>query len=216
MVNERQIAPGAYAEIVSYIQLGLTELFSRFAIRTAETTIEHNSAITLYYLHSRYAESNDQSLEPIKYIKDSVENPFNDRVLAITTVFDSLGREVPLNNPYRIPGAHTPFFDCLQFDEVIDEALVDVTYRVDHPLLTVNELTDPTTIKVEIPPYLMIPLLYFVASRTYAALNVNDESQNSAVYLNKYEVALKQIQLDGLLHQTVVSTEDLFGRLGWI
>ena len=55
------IVPDNYPKVISYINMGLLELYKRFPLRLKELVIQQNEGIGTYILDSNYAVANNES-----------------------------------------------------------------------------------------------------------------------------------------------------------
>lgn len=204
-----------YEKIVSHVNLGLTEIYSRFDLKTDTVVIQQIPEFTRYVLDSRYAKSNplntDDQLFP-KYIIDSRFYPFKDNIIKIETVEDELGVCWSINDEdctgsVRIEGhniIHTPFPSI--------EAALFVRYRAkpDNIVLGAN---DPDTIILDIPPQLHNALLAFVAHRIFAGRDA--QSAEAQIYLTKFLEICAFVENQGLVYKTDLETCRL-EKKGWV
>jgi len=192
-VDETGIQVCDYPKIVPHVNLAVTELHKRFSLRVDEVTIQQYDQIQKYYLQRRFAQTNADSDEPIKYIVDSTYAPFNGNVLRIEKVIDELGRELFVNESDEYWSVHTPSYDCVQMPYPEKENQMIVTYRADaESKIQIAEL-DPTTTLVPIPGYLIEALLLYVASRVFSNVNTDGVNEGNN-YLAKFEKSVQTVK----------------------
>lgn len=188
-----------YVSIMPYINLALTELYKRFDLKTSEVIIQQYDEIQLYTLHSDYAETNIASQKPYKYIMDSVYQPFLDDVLKIENVSNEDGEELYLNDSTAVWTINTPAFNVIQIPYPEKENILLVTYKANHKIISVDDITDPADMEIEIPHTLLEALLYYIAHRKYANLHTeNDPEVNNL--LAKFEASCARVNSLGLLN----------------
>ena len=227
-----------YPKIIPSLNLALTELYKRFPIRIEEVIIRQEPQISTYYLHSRYAMTNDKSSEPIKYIHDSVYEPFTDNVLRIEQVFNELGTEIPINTnidygededynslkyepylgtsvDYDFQSIVTPTYNSLQIlPHPVGQNNLLVKYRASHHLIKVSANLVPGETEVDVPLSMLEPLLLYVGGRIHA--NMHGEDPNSgAGFIAKFEASCKKIEDLNLFNKGNVNNTKL-ERTGWV
>ena len=178
-------------------------LYKRFRLKEGEVTILLQDGVTRYKLKSDFAQSNTKSTEPVKYLDDSVD-PFIDDLLKIEQVFDDEDKELLLN----VKGNK----DSL----TIETQTVRVIYRKDHPKF--DKLLAPALAfqqEVELPEAYLEPLLYFVASRIFTPMGLNQEFNEGKDYYIKYENACSRLETQGLVLDNMGEVETFRSR-GWV
>lgn len=198
---------------MSHINRALTKIYSRFLLSSKEIYIEQDESIAEYILDSRYAQTNTASLEPIKYIADSVAYPFEDDVLKIEQCFDEEGGLLFLNDPTECFSIYTPSFRSLQMPYPNDFNVVAVQYRASHPRLTYTPDEDAETIEVAVPESLYEALLYYVAYR--ASPQPIGGVDGAQTFLQLYEQACQAVEKQGLYIQAETANWR-FDAKGWV
>lgn len=124
-----------YQQLVAHVNVALKVLFSRFWIRSKEVIVDLYPHIQEYVLDRRYAETNNLSLEPYKYIADSIFDPFCNDVLKIEQVFNEGGELMFLNDINEPWSVFTPSFRSVQIPfPMICNSMV-IHYRASHPTI---------------------------------------------------------------------------------
>ena len=186
--------PHQYEQIVSYINLGLKEIYKRFFLRSVEINVQEYDQIAVYKLDSAFAVSNVSSPEPIKYIIDTAEEPFQDDILKIEEIYDEEGNKIALNDITDEDSFYTPTYRTVQVPNPSSSKTFSVQYRACHPKIPVTLNTNPATVEVELPNSLQEALLYFVGSRAHRATNV----EKSMAYANMFEQSCANVDRLGL------------------
>jgi hypothetical protein len=203
-----------YPKIVSYVNLALTALHSRFNIKQSEVVIQEYSTINIYTFDSKYAVSNTGSAEPIKYIIDTIDTPFTNDLIRIETIEDSNGDILLLNDQTESTSIKLPSYNKIKVVAPIDEELLIITYKANHDKVLVSGLTT-TDQEIYIPEVLLEPLLYHIASRFHSSLPNAAGISESEKYISKYENACIRIKLENLINEYNYST-DRMGDRGWV
>lgn len=191
---ESEPDPHQYEQIVSYINLGMTEIYKRFFLRSVEIYVQEHEEISTYLLHSNFAQSNIASVEDPKYIMDTADNPFQDDILKIEEVYDEEGNRYALNDTSDELSIYTPTFRSIQVPYPDDEVTIAVQYRANHPRIVVDVSTEAADIEVAIPNSLYEALLYFVGSRAHKATN----AEKSADYWQMFKRSVTDVERLGL------------------
>jgi len=207
-------------QMLGHVNSGLTELHTRFNLKEGTLKIVLDPTLDTYVLSKRYASSNRESRQPIKYIQDSSMAPFEDTVLKIERVFDDEGKELELNtgnqriNPLS-RAIRTPTLNTLVVPPALVSSFLTVIYRANHPRIVKEDNSfDPTEVEIDLAPQYENPLLLYIASRVFNPIGLNQEFHDGNNYWAKFEAACAQIGNKGLeLNQT--QEVDRVERNGW-
>lgn len=213
--------------IARHVNLGLTNLFTRFPLREGQLKLVLMPGIQEYHLKSAFAQSNTRSKELIKYI-DDVGSPFKDDLAKVHKVQASTGEEFSLNDKKDPLGLSTPKTHVLRVPQaIVDQGpdlpdglktdYLDVTYRATHPLIDTSEDGDfdADMVDIELPyPYLE-PLLYFVASRVNPPTALAGESNVSMSYASLFEASCQRLENNNLAVDQGAANDRLT-RNGWV
>ncbi|NRA77128.1 MAG: hypothetical protein HRU18_02875 [Pseudoalteromonas sp.] len=198
---------GGYEAIMPHINLALSSVHKRLHLREESVTLRQSASINKYFLSTKYAVSNTGSAAS-KYLIDSAGDPFLGNSLKIIGI-ELDGVKIPLNdrsidNPILLP---TP--NSIRIVKPVEGQEVVVTFRADHP--NVDVLTfDPDTEELDIPDFVLEPMLYFIASRVHASYpSISEGMDDSYKYRQKYEAAMKEISDHGLVDTSSNSNNKL-------
>lgn len=199
-----------YKIVVNSINLGLSNIFARFPLKEGRLTLILQPNQTDYLLDTRFAASNVESEEPIRYI-DDVGAPYTGDLLKIQGVFTESGGEVPLNVLYDKWSCLTPSTSLLRvpmgmanqtadLPESLKSDTLLVTYRAAHVKFDTSDygFIEPEELEVDIPYPFLEPLLYFVASRAHHPVSLSSEVNPAASYAMKFEQACQQLSKVGV------------------
>lgn len=194
--SENQPDPHEYEQIVSYINLGLLEIYKRFFLRSKEVYIDLQEELTTYKLHSDYAQENTGSaiLLADRYIADTALDPFVDDILKIEEVYDEEGTKLALNDETDEDSAFTPGYNLVQIPNPETGLTYAIQYRASHPRIVAVLATDPTAVEVEIPNSLYGALLQYVGYRA----NLRTNSEKSADYWQQFKRSCEEVDQYGL------------------
>jgi hypothetical protein len=205
--------PLHYAQIMSHLQLGLTELYTRFLLRTDEIFVQQYEHIEIYSLTWPYCATNTASTEPYKYVLDSAESPFQDNVLKIEECYNEIGEPLFLNESEQEESMFTPSFNTIQVPNPVSANVIGVQYRANHPRLEWVKGMKPEEVEVELPWGLLEALLYYVGMRAFSGVNT-DNDQTGTSYWKKFEASCQRYKTKGLQVEPEVQNSN-FDAKGW-
>lgn len=212
--NGDEVLPSDYKKIIPHINLGLTELHKRFNVKLNEVIIDLYEHIQIYYLDQKYAQSNNDSTEPVKYISDSQFQPFRNDLLQILTVYNENGEELFLNDASQPYSVYTPSFNAIQIPYNYEENSLGVIYRATPDKIVYTPTIDPSTYWINLPNTLLEPLLYYIASRAFSVLNT-DQNVEGNNYMQKFEMSVQRIIDLGLMNKDTYINNRL-ELAGWV
>lgn len=196
-------------KVLSHINLGLTDLFTRFELRRRRLQLTLQAGQTSYLLTSKHAENGRAAVDP-KYIIDTVADPFKDDVLLVSQIFTDDNFELPLNRldvPYSL---QTSAMNRIEVPlSIVEKSLalpsslitngLTVVYRANHATLNPNiGAFDPERLEIELPASHLTALLYFTASRANNPVGLGQEFNAGNTYAAKYEVECLRLKTDGM------------------
>jgi len=206
------IAVADYPKLVSYLNMALLTLHTRFPLVEKQLVIQEYDHITLYPLHYKYAQSNTESTETYKYISDTEANPYLGDALKISEVFNELGESLPLNDSNDDDSLFTPQPITLQIPEPVGTNATIVLYRANHPIVIADGI-DPTTEEINLPYQLLEALLFYIAYRVQSGKAAG--APGDINFLTKFENAVAQAKLDG--HLIVENNSNIrLENNGWV
>lgn len=220
-IEANGISAGNQGQILTHVNLGLTELHKRFLLKEGRITLLRQAGVTTYVLNKKYAVSNRESWEPVKYILDSMDRPFQDDLLKVERVYDVAGNELVLNgsdlsaNPDHV-NVRTTSYNTLVIPEHLAGETVSIVYRANHPqIIREDNSFDPTEIEVDLPYSHLEPLLYYVASRVLNPIGAGGQFHEGNNYAAKFEQACMQLEMGGY-RLDVGETNHRLVRNGWV
>lgn len=203
-----------YPRVIPLINLGLTELYKRFPIRSKILIIQQMEQFSIYYLHPDYAVTHPTSTKA-RYIKDTVFEPFDsaDSVLKIEAVYDETGKEYYLNDPKQVHSLFTPSYNSIQVPFNDADNTLTVKYRTGHPKLQ-YDMEDVLHQEIELPIAYMEALLNYIAGRYLSSSGSAQAVQEGSLFIQKFELSCRKIEELGLYNQ-VISTNTKLDDNGW-
>lgn len=208
-----------FPAVFNYINLGLTDLHTRFPLRQDTVKIQQSADRDIYYLRTRYAQSNVNSTEPVKYLVDA-DKPFTGNLLLIDRVVD-LGvtdpykvSVYPINDAGNIYNVRTPMMDAIVPPSPDTESILEVTFRANHPYVNKDDYNEETT-EIDLPEGFLQALICFIAAKAYTPMGLDGAKNESNLYWARYESECAKLSHFGI----TVSTNDTYDRLhdnGWV
>jgi hypothetical protein len=178
-------------KIISFINLGLTDLYRRFNLRVEEAIVSIKAGVTLYTLKP---DSGDV------YMKNDA--PVN----TILSVYDKEGMLLPINEEHAINGIFIPTWNTIQVPYPTDDNVISVLYTSSHIPVT-KENMDAI---VPLPDSMIESVLHYIGYKAYLHNNSSVQGENNA-YFMRYVKSLDDIERLGLVNVTDVtgrSTQD--------
>ena len=148
--------------ILSFINLGLLELYKRFNIRTEEAIIYLDEATTLY------------QLTPTNPKVDMISDC---DLIYIQEVYEEDGNKVGLNNEEDPDSILTPSYDTVQVPNTSNNTYLSVIYSA-----TPTRITD-TSDTLKLPPALYEALLHYIGYRGHGSIDGNLNTENNTHYM---------------------------------
>lgn len=198
-----------FMQMLPTVQLGLTALHKRFALREGRVVLPLVADQASYVLKS----------------KGDLANTFGDDILDVDRVYGVYQEEkyeIPLNEINNTASIRTATATTLLVPTGDKEAPwlketseLEVVYRQDHP--TIRKYlanVSPLTVKVDLPITHLEPLLLFIASRIYNPVGMMNDFHEGNNYAQKYELACVQLEQWGYQNDMAVDIDPI-SRGGW-
>jgi len=211
-----------YPMLVAHVNLGLTELYKRFPLRMRSLVLARQPDMAHYRLHSDYAVNNSGSVQPVRYILDTPENPFQDDILKVEKITNPADNSVvPLNDPHSALSLHTSEYDVIEWQYAADEdpvLMLDqviISYKAKPDQILADSDLQPYLVEVRLPDSLLEALLLYIGSRIHTNLNIDGSMGEGNNYYGKFEAACKKVENLGLLDYPAPHNIKLEMR-GWV
>lgn len=204
------------AKVVNHVNLGLTALYARFNLKENQLVLAMQSDREVYRLNSSFAVNARRSQELVRYILDTVDEPFTDDIIKVESVLDEEGEPLGLNDDSDELSLTTPTALTLRVPADLKTQELKVMYRAKHPKIVVGlGYFDPARVEVALPETHLTALLYFVASRVHNPVGMVNEFNAGNNYLSKYEMECQALEGKGL-QVDVGQTNTRLRRNGWV
>lgn len=196
-------------KLISAINIGLTELYTRFPLLTKELTIIQKSWLTEYKLDKKFAVSNEED-KGTKYILDTKRDPFLNDVIHINGVFDEVGSSLLHNSNSACKVYLTPAMDTIEIPNPTDTNALFIVYRANHPI--VSEVTPTILLPINFKPALMA----YVSHRIYSGGTAQEHAMLANSMLQKFELICMQQREYGMTNQDDGCANGQFCKGGWV
>ena len=208
-----EVSPDKYPKLITLVNAGLIDLYTRFALRTRDLTLQLSDGKNMYPLTTEYAESNLVSVET-KYILDGTAfYPFNDDIISIDEVYNEIGGRIALNNANEEGSVYTPSPSVLQVPYTSRENILAVVYRA-LPDEISTSVIDPSAEEVELPYHFLEALTSFIAWKMYTPID-GVENPKGMIHQGNYLTAITVIERTNTgIEDNFTNTR--FGDNGWV
>lgn len=209
------VPPDNYGKLLLRFNSTFTALFSRFPLQLMELELEVVEGIRTYYLRPEFALLSG-SLEPYKYIMDTIDNQFLGNVLMVTGVYNSEHEDLPLNDRHNELSWFTPSYDSVQFDYAVTGEHYTIEYRARHPEIPLNTTpVEAATMEVWLPFQLEEAFLKHVAGNIYSAMSSQEALTKGQLLLAEYESICAYHEDRNTFHEAVSQTNYKPALRGW-
>ena len=191
-------------QLISFINLGLIQIYSKLPIIEKQVTIQEYPQISLYKLSSMYARHNHLSKVKHKYILDTPDNPFTDDVLFITGICDENGFAIPLNDEHHRRSVFISSYDTIQIPNANENEAVFVIYRAKPRCI--NPETKNLNQEIELPDYLLEALTAFVGFKAHQAIGGQEGLAASQAFYQRFTELINQAITDNIAGDGVLPT----------
>ena len=195
--------------VISYINSGLLDLYTRYPLLMKELRLQQYNYITSYKLSVEHARTNSASKE-VKYIIDSKLAPFTGDVIRVEEVTDEVGDVLEINSTDYNKVALLPSMDVIEIPNPTANNVLFVTYRAKHPTLTSKNDN------ILLPVHMLTALYAYVGSRVYAGGTVAEHVSKAAELTSKYEMLCQQFEMQGMVNSDVQKSNMRPELGGWI
>lgn len=215
--ESKNIVKAAHDQVIDAANESLTALYSRFILLEKGLLIEMREGITNYHLSPKYAYSSYDKENPppewcLPYIHDLHCERFTGDVVKVLSLYDSLGRSIPLNDENAPWSVFTPNPTVIQIPRQLPCQALSVNYQAKHPTLVATNLNQV----IHIPDVLWVAFTSYIGSEIYAAINTQEAKQTSDRLRSKYEAECKMVIDRDLVNSSTSTTNSRFDNGGWV
>lgn len=185
-----------YRQLIAHVNLGLTDLYTRFPLKEGRVNVTLESDRITYPITTR---------EDVGLFPETGAEDFGDDILKIEQVLTSAGKAFSLNDPADPYSCYTPSMTTLRVSpavvaksaeipaDLITDSLI-VVYRANHPTLVMKAGLVPSRVELELPISHLQALLYYIASRVNNPIGITNEFHAGNSYAAKYEKACELLE----------------------
>lgn len=180
--------------IVSYINLALIALYSRFQLKTEEVILRLHTGKILYKLDGT---DND--------VYQGTEVYDGEDFMGITKVFNENG-EISINNDNDPFSVYTTSYDTVQVPYATDTEYLSLIYRAaPTEVLFIDDGTGSATdTNVHLPKHMMEALLAHIGYSAYSSIDIAQQTETN-LYMSRFDKACNTLELLGLVPQDTLS-----------
>lgn len=192
--------------VISYINLAMLSLYTRFFIKTEEAILALQDGKTLYRL--------DPS-DPDVRVKG--EPMVEGDVITVINAFDEAGELLPINDVNNTPlGIYTASYDTVQVPYSATGAFLSLIYQ-QNPTMLIGEsicdskgvlLPEAINTSVEIPSQLLEPLLHYIGYRAHGSVEGSINDENNTHYM-RYIASCTRIDKAGTMSLENMPSRDV-------
>lgn len=204
-------------KIVGYLNEGLLRLYARFVLKEQDVLIQMYDHITNYHLLKKYAQSQQEpEAEGYFYIQDLMGEPFEEDVIKILEVRNSLGWKYPLNDSGNPRSLYTPQNNVLQVPEPLHDSQISVMYQARHKPITIDDAQGENVTGIDLPDILYGALRAFIAYKVFSHMNTQESTAKSQEHLANYEAICMDAVEHDLVNTSIASTNTKFEQRGFV
>jgi hypothetical protein len=196
-----QIPTEHEAKVIGFVNQALLALFTRFVLSEKEVVVRAQDDVINYPLKQANAD-NDSNTTSLKYIQDTVADPFKGDVIKISTVFDEGGVELNINRKSDVNSLYSPSPKVLQIPKPVTGNVYYVYYQASHAKLSSADLDQ----EVEIPVPLEEALEAYVAYKTLSPMNGPEHSAKAIEHFQRYEMICEAVEKNDLVGSSIVTS----------
>ena len=183
----RQLSPAIVDNngvLLGFINLGMIELYKRFALKTDEAIITLVDGKTVYKLDGT---DTDVSMgEPFMYLiaayEDGSENDYNASALSI-----------PINEEDNIYSINTVSYNSVQIPLITQGAYISLIYAAKPIKLTLDTLNN----EIDLPDQMIEPLLHYIGYRAHGSMDAKIQTESNTHYM-RFEASCNKIKELGI------------------
>lgn len=190
--------------VISFINQGLTDLYTKFPLLEKQVIIQQYPQISIYRLTREFARTNYKSEQLHKYILDTPFEPFTEDILQISGVYNEDGVPIPLNDTNNPRSFYLPSYNTIQIPNANENEATFITYKAKHRYIE-PETTDLDQ-EVDLPPCLAEALYAYLGYKCLVSMGSTDTVQLAQIYLQRYEQLCNNTNLNNTLGNLVVPT----------
>ena len=208
-----------YPGILTLINSGLTDLYSRFKIKEKEFDLHQRAGKSLYYLRAGHV-GDPLAGDAEIYIDGTGNDPVDGDIIRLLEAYDADGNEVHINSPQFPLDIFTPEVDIIKValpDSQEALKVISLIYQASYPKIVIGDDPDPEAFALYFPLFLKKALRLYIAGSMFVgkASNAQEKGNLSSSFLYQYELECTKIESLGLVPQRGNSRAN-FESTGWV
>lgn len=211
--------PEQILPLVTLIDEGLTRLYSRFVLRERHLILEMQVGVTFYHFNKLYTVQNGDTIRvPYPYIMDLPNDPFDEDLVKVLSVYDSTGLERPLGDENNMKSVFMVQYDVLHNPYPKDLEVLTVVYQAKHKPLMVFDPVDGTVEfedEIILPPVLEPALDNYVAYMVHMRIGTAESITKAQGYMAVYNQICEDVEKNDLVNSSRSITNARFDQNGW-
>lgn len=198
--------------VVLALNSALSRLYRRFVLKQKDILVAMQKDITFYHLRKEFAEqSYDPSSGNRPYILDLGREKYEEDIIKVVSVFNNMGRELPINDETQWGSVMLPQDKVLQVPFPKEGDVLSVAYQAQHPKVKCGDEGDV----IELPDQLHDALFAYIGHHVYTGLNTEGAMAAAMAHKGMYEELCGEIENRDTLQQTVTLANGRFDLGGW-
>lgn len=197
--------------VTNHLNIGLTNLYSKFILLEKELLLRTQIPITHYYLRKEFARSNS-TVVPYKYIDDTVCGEYTEDLIKVLKVYNEMGEELYVDDDEQHESIFTPQYDCLQITGVHLGSMFSVIYQARHPVM---KGTNPCQ-EIKLPFFFEEAIQAFVASKVLSHMNGQEHSAKGQEYMALYNGICAEAEMRDMVRNSVTTTNTKLEKRGFV
>lgn len=233
------IPPENYNKVLGFLNTAMSDLFTRFTMVKGQCIVQTTEGKHSYLI----SKENAITQNPLGFIIDDAEFPFDDTVLEITSVSTMHNRQLKFNvmdqmdyslkysleKSYSVDECtrsfNSPSYGVLRTPVGLRDSRLKVDYKVGHtaiPSIPVVDLPtfNPESIVIDLPYPFLMPIVFYICSRVYnrrgserAGNSIRDEGSS---YFSKYLAEVRTLKESMSQATETTAPVDTFAMKGFI
>jgi len=183
--------------VISFINLGMIELYKRFPLDTEEVIIELGRATT--------------GSDPYEMISNTIYKLPGD-MMYISAAYEEDGSEIPINKEDNPLSIMTISWNKIQVPVATEGAFISIIY-VKEPTLLENT-TEGLASDIELPVQLVEALLHYIGYRGHGSIDGNIQAENNTHY-QRFEASVQRAKTLGVITTDGPLSRDIHDK-GWV
>ena len=190
-----------YQEVVSHVNLGLMNLYTRFPLLEKEVVLETRPDQQVYVLSSKYAEPNEGWY---------IQGAFEDDLIRINSAY--LGEvELPINDEYSPTSIYLPSYNSIQIPFATGSEQVSIIYRAKPEVVPLD-----LEYEIPVPEVLTEALLVYVEYRIRKSMGGEQGTVLGQQALQMFEMFCGEVERKNILNNADNSVCVRARTRGWV